>query len=116
MAATDRDTADKAAPPQRAQRVLRIGLVVVTAIVLVDAMVGDKGVFALVRQREAYRQVDADLKAQRVENQRMLDQARRYRDDAATIEDLARRDLGMIKPGEKLFIIRDREHAPDQPR
>ncbi len=39
-------------------------------------------------------------------------QARRYREDSATIEDLARRDLGMIRPGEKLFIIRDREHAP----
>ena len=27
--------------------------------------------------------------------------------DPATIEDLARRNLDLIKPGEKLFIIRD---------
>lgn len=115
MAATpDRQAADTAAapPPPRGQRVVRIGLILVTAVVLVDAVVGDKGVFALVRQRENHRQVAADLEAQRQDNQRMVDQARRYREDSATIEDLARRDLGMIKPGEKLFIIRDREHAP----
>jgi cell division protein FtsB len=29
------------------------------------------------------------------------------REDPAAIEDIARRDLGLIKPGEKLFIIKD---------
>ena len=43
----------------------------------------------------------------RAENQRLREQARRYREDPATIEELARKDLGLIKPGEKLFIIRD---------
>jgi cell division protein FtsB len=113
-ATPDRQAADTATapPPPRGSRVVRIGLILVTAVVLVDAVVGDKGVFALVRQRENHRQVTAELAAQRQDNQRMVDQARRYREDSATIEDLARRDLGMIKPGEKLFIIRDREHAP----
>ena len=50
----------------------------------------------------------------RLENQRTLEQARRYREDPATLEELARRDLGFIKPGEKLFIIRDLPSA--QPR
>lgn len=110
----DRQAAETAAapPPPRGSRVVRIGLILVTAVVLVDAVVGDKGVFALVRQRENLRQVNADLEGQRQDNRRMVDQARRYREDSATIEDLARRDLGMIKPGEKLFIIRDREPAP----
>ena len=43
----------------------------------------------------------------RVENQRLREQARRYREDPSAIEELARKDLGLIKPGEKLFIIRD---------
>ena len=33
--------------------------------------------------------------------------ARRLREDPAMIEDLARRELGLIRPGEKLFIIRE---------
>ena len=107
---------DAAAPPAapRGQRVLRIGLLVVMAIVLVDAVVGDKGVFALMRVRDERRALEGIVDDLRVQNQRLVDQARRFREDPATIEDLARRDLGMIKPGEKLFIIRDRD--PQQPR
>jgi cell division protein FtsB len=33
--------------------------------------------------------------------------ARRLRDDPAAIEEQARRELGLIKPGEVLFIIKD---------
>jgi hypothetical protein len=29
------------------------------------------------------------------------------RNDSSAIEDLARRELGLIKPGEKLFILKD---------
>ena len=34
-------------------------------------------------------------------------QAQRLKSDPAAVEDLARRNLDLIKPGEKLFIIRD---------
>ena len=35
------------------------------------------------------------------------EEARRLREDPSAIEDLARRELGLIKPGEKLFIVKD---------
>ena len=111
---TDRDAAQTAGTAPRGQRLLRVGLLILTAIVLADAVLGDKGVFALMRVRDDRQALEADLAARRLENQRLLDQTRRFREDPATIEELARRDLGMIKPGEKLFIIRDREHP--QPR
>ena len=38
---------------------------------------------------------------------RLRDTARRLREDPATIEEVARRELGLIKPGEQLFIVRD---------
>jgi cell division protein FtsB len=43
----------------------------------------------------------------REENARLRDEARRLREDPRTIEEIARRELGLIKPGEKLFIIKD---------
>ena len=110
----DRDAARKPDSPQRGQRVLRVGLVVLTVIVLVDAVVGDKGVFALIRVRDERRALESTVRDVRLENQRLIEQTRRYREDPATIEELARRDLGMIKPGEKLFIIHDL--PPQQPR
>jgi len=33
--------------------------------------------------------------------------ARRLREDPSGIEDQARRELGLIKPGEVLFIVKD---------
>jgi cell division protein FtsB len=108
------DDAPKPETTPRGRRLLRAGLVIVTIVVLVDAIVGEKGRVALMRARERQAEVAHDLETLRLENLRTVEQARRYREDAATIEELARRDLGFIKPGEKLFIIRDL--PPAQPR
>lgn len=94
------------------RRVLRYGLLMLTTVVLIDSIVGEKGVLALMRTRHELRTLERTVQAARVENQRLLEQARRYREDPATIEELARRDLGLMKPGEKLFIIRDLPSAP----
>lgn len=107
----DTTTRDDAAPrppgSSTARRLFRYGLMVVTAVVVIDAVVGEKGLLALRRARQEYHALETSLRAVRVENQRLREQARRYREDPVTIEELARKDLGLIKPGEKLFIIRD---------
>ncbi len=108
------DDAPKPESTPRGRRLLRVGLVIVTLVVLIDAIVGEKGLVALMRARELEAAVATDLQRVRDENQRTVEQARRYREDPATLEELARRDLGYIKPGEKLFIIRDL--PPAQPR
>ena len=41
------------------------------------------------------------------ENAQLREEARRLREDPTAIEELARRELGLIKPGEKVFIIKD---------
>ena len=95
-----------------ARRLLRYGLMAVTAVVVIDAVVGEKGLLALMRARQEYQVLETSLRAVRSENQRLREQARRYREDPVTIEELARKDLGLIKPGEKLFIIRDLPPTP----
>jgi len=108
------DDAPKAESSPRGRRLLRVGLGIVTLVVLIDAIVGEKGLVALMRARDLEAAVASDLQRVRDENRRTVEQARRYREDPATLEELARRDLGYIKPGEKLFIIRDL--SPAQPR
>ena len=49
----------------------------------------------------------------RSENARLREEARLLREDADTIERVARERLGLIKPGEKLFILKD--VAPAKP-
>ena len=76
-------------------------------MLVLDALVGDKGLLEMLKKRQEYRALEQSLSDVRGENARLRDEARRLQEDPATIEDLARRELGLIKPGEKLFIIKD---------
>jgi cell division protein FtsB len=80
--------------------------------VVIDGLVGDRGLLARMRARREYDTAVLALARQRADNARMREQAQRLRDDPAAIEEIARRELGLIKPGEKLFIIRDVPSAP----
>jgi cell division protein FtsB len=75
--------------------------------VIVDAIVGDRGLLAMLRARDQYGAAIAALAQQRAENDRLRDRVERLKNDPAAIEELARDELGLMRPGEKLFIIRD---------
>ncbi len=96
-----------ASTPTRRRRAVQYALVFLGCVLVVDALVGDKGLFAMLRAREEYRELEASLARARARNAALKEEARRYRQDPAAIEEAARRDLGMIKDGEKVFIIRD---------
>ena len=82
-------------------------LVFVGCVLVVDALVGDKGLIQTIKKRDEYRALEQTLSRTRSENARLREEARRLREDPDAIEEIARRELGLIKPGEKLFIIRD---------
>jgi cell division protein FtsB len=82
-------------------------LVFAGCVVMLDALVGERGLVEIMRARQEYRALEESLTQLRLENARLRDEVRRLHEDPATIEDLARRELGLIRPGEKLFTIRD---------
>ena len=82
-------------------------LLFVAAVVIVDAVVGDRGLLAMLRARHQYDQVAGTIARQRAENARLREEVRRLREDPGAIEEIARRDLGLIRPGEKVFIVKD---------
>ena len=83
-------------------------------VLVIDALVGDKGLLAMIQARQEFRALEQSLAEVRSENARLRDEARRLREDPQAVEDLARRELGLMKPGEKLFIIKD--VAPKDPQ
>jgi len=89
-------------------------LVLIGCVIIVDALVGEKGLLAMRKARQQYHALESALAAARADNARMRDEARRLREDPAAIEDLARRELGLIKPGEKLFILKDVPPPPSK--
>jgi cell division protein FtsB len=102
-------------PRRRRGRVVRYLVVFVGCVLIVDALVGDRGFLAMLKAREQYRTLEASLARSRSENARLREQARELREDPDAIEEIARRELGLIRPGEKLFIIKDVTPA-DSPR
>jgi cell division protein FtsB len=94
-------------PRRRRRRAIQYALVFVGCIVIIQGLVGEKGLLTMLKVRQQYRTIEASLSASRAENTRLREEARRLKEDPAAIEDLARRDLGLIKPGEKLFIVKD---------
>ena len=89
-------------------------VLLVGSVLVVDALVGEKGLLAMLQARQQYRSLEESLAGLRSENARLREEGRRLREDPAAVEELARRELGLIKPGEKLFIVKD--VAPRDPR
>jgi cell division protein FtsB len=90
-----------------AARIAIRALCVVVGIEIIMAVAGDHGLLAL-------RATTRDLAALRVQvagvrnaNLALQRENRRLQEDPAAIEVIARRELGLIKPGEIVFIIRD---------
>ncbi len=84
-------------------------LVFATCVLMVDALFGDRGLAETMRARRAYQQAEMDLGRMQHENAELREEARRLRDDPGTIESVAREELGMIRGGEILIVIKDLE-------
>jgi cell division protein FtsB len=91
----------------RSRRIVYWVLLFVASVIVVDALVGDRGLVAMLRARQDYDELSASITRQRTENARLRDMVRRLRDDPGTIEEIARRELGLIRPGERVFIVKD---------
>ena len=83
-------------------------------VVFVDALVGEKGLLETTKKRHEFQVLEQSIMRARAENELLREEARRLRSDPTAIEDLARRELGLIKPGEHLFILKDRPTNPKQ--
>jgi cell division protein FtsB len=99
------------APSPIRRRVLNYILVLGTVVLVVDALVGDKGLIETVRARRQYADLAASLTALRQQNAQLRDDIRRLKEDPGTIESIAREELGLMRPGELLFVVKDADKA-----
>jgi cell division protein FtsB len=95
------------APSLARKRGLHLLLIFVTLVLIVDALIGEKGLMQSMNASRQYRQLQASLEELRRENASLREETRRLNEDPATIESLARQDLGLIRPGEVVFILKD---------
>jgi cell division protein FtsB len=100
----------------RRRRLVTWALLVGSAILMVNALVGENGYLATVRARRDYEALLASAAKLRLENARLTDEIVGLKADPATLEDAARRQLGLARPGETLVIIRDASAPGSVPR
>jgi len=93
------------------RRALNFLLFFVAVVLLVDALVGERGLVATTRARQQSDQLATSVERLRRENGRLRESARRLREDPTTIESVARTELGLIRPGEVLVVVKDAKPA-----
>jgi cell division protein FtsB len=81
-------------------------LIFATVVVFVDAVVGKSGLAQSFRAADEYERALAELTVLRAQNTALTERARRLDHDAAAIEDLAREELGFLRRGEIVFVVK----------
>ena len=99
----------------RRRQLLTYALCCGAFVLLVNALVGDNGYLATWRARREYASVLESLERTRIENDRLQEQIQGITDDPAALEEAARRELNLIRPGETLVIIKDAKPASAAP-
>ena len=96
-------------PAPRRQRhrskVVQHTIALVTLVLLGEALIGEGGLVAMRRARNTQLRLDQRIVTLRAENDTLRDTVRRLQEDPRAIEDIARRELGLISPGEVVVVI-----------
>ena len=98
------------------RKVLSILLIGLILLVWYFACFGEKGVIKIIRLRRERDRIIADVSRIQEENKRLQEEIRRLREDSRYLESVARRDLGLIKENEILFIFEDEAVVEEEAR
>jgi cell division protein FtsB len=79
---------------------------------VVAALFGDRGVLRLMDQKQRAESLAREIDDLRAENRRLASEIAALKEDPGSIEHLAREQLGLARPGETVFLIR--ETGPDE--
>ena len=102
--ATKHPPIGRAAPTRRTFQLI---LLFVVSVLVANAVIGERGLLASRTASQAKQQLAADIAALRAENDRLRIESRGLQSDPSAIEAAARQDLGLIRPGEVIFLLQD---------
>jgi cell division protein FtsB len=90
-----------------------LSLLLVGLILLVwyFSLFGEKGLIKIIQLRRERDRIVTDVNRMEEENKKLQEEIKRLREDSRYLESVARRDLGLIKENEILFIFEDETAA-----
>ncbi len=82
-------------------------MIFIACVALLDAVVGDRGLTRTIHARQDLLRFSEQLARLKQDNDALRSQIHRLQGDPATIEAVARQDLGLVRAGEILVIVKD---------
>ncbi len=92
---------------RRRSRYVRLTIVFLGCVLLLDAVFGERGLFQTIRSRQDLLRVEQQIADLKGENAALRGQAQRLQQDPATLELVARQQLGLVRRGEILVVLTD---------
>src|SRR3990172_3766985 len=89
------------------RKALSLALFLIVAASTLNALFGDRGLLELVKARQEIESLDREIVTLRTQNQSLLEEIRALKTSPLAVERLARENLGLVKPGEIVLLIRD---------
>jgi cell division protein FtsB len=91
------------------KRAATLGSLIALIALVVGSFFGDRGILRMVAQRERAESLKREIEQLRADNARLVVEISALRSDPRSIERLAREELGLARPGETVFLIREEE-------
>ena len=99
---------------RRRRRTTSFIVLLIAVVLLGNAVVGENGLIALHRANRELVATFAVIEALRSENDNLREEVRMLREEPLKVEEIARRELGLIRPGEKVFIVPSVSDTPER--
>lgn len=100
-------TKDGRPEPGLRKKAANLASVIALIALVVGSLFGDRGVLQLLAEKEKAADLARQIDELRAENGRLARDIAALRSDPRSIERLAREELGLARPGETVFVIRD---------
>ena len=81
--------------------------VIAVIALVVGSLFGDRGILQLMAQRQRALDLAREIEEIRAENGRLAAEIHALRTDPRAIERIAREELGLARPGETVFLVRE---------
>ena len=99
--------------PLQQKRLWRVSALMVLVAVLWLLFAPGYGLVSLLGQRSELKRLQDETEALAVENKNLAEEVERLKDDPKYLEDIARKDYGLLKPNERVYDFSDPDKEKD---
>jgi cell division protein FtsB len=89
------------------RKAIVLGSAIALAALVLGSLFGDRGMLQLLRQQRRSQALALEIEHLQQENARLAEQVRALRAEPRAVERLAREELGLVRAGETVFLLRD---------